>query len=70
MIGRVNTFFTAINALMRLVFFLVLTIPFFSLDPGGTHMLYATAAMADIRQHRGILKLWKISSFRQKAAYG
>lgn len=40
-IGRVNAFFTVINVLMRVSFIGLLTLPFFSAEANGDHIVYA-----------------------------
>jgi len=70
MIGRVNTIFTAINALLRFSFFLLFLTPFFSAPGNGPHIVYGTLIMSGICCVSGIFLLIFFTSFDQKAAYG
>lgn len=70
MIGRVNTFFGAVNVLFRLALFLVLLLPFFSAPGNAGHIVWGLSAMALVCAASGLLMVIFFRSFDQKSAYG
>jgi len=70
MIGRVNTLFTAINALMRFSLFVLFMVPFFSAPENAPNIVYGTLIMATICLISAGFLVFSFSSFDQKAAYG
>ncbi|WNJ21402.1 MFS transporter [Pontibacter sp. G13] len=47
-IGRVNSFFTVVNVLMRVSFLSLMALPFFADDGNGDHITYALAILAGV----------------------
>lgn len=70
MIGRVNTFFGAVNVLFRLLLFMILLAPFFSNRGNEAHIIYGIMIMSGVCLLSGLLLLLFFRSFDQKAAYG
>lgn len=69
-IGRVNTFFGAVNVIFRLSLFLVLLLPFFSAPGNAPNIIWGILAMGIICALSGLLMVIFFSSFDQKSAYG
>lgn len=69
-IGRVNTFFNAINVLCRLALFLIMMVPFFSNSENESNIVYFTAILAGICALSALLMVFFFRSFDKKSAYG
>lgn len=70
MIGRVNTFFNAINVAMRLSLLSMLLLPFFSAPGNGGNMVVALWVMAGVCLMSGLVLIVFFKKFDQNAAYG
>ena len=67
-IGRVNSFFTMVNVMMRVSFIYLMMIPFFSAEQNGGNIVYAMGLLGLILAIGAMALILNFRSFNQQAA--